>query len=418
MSMVTVQRLATDTVMAVEAGQNLTDVLQRIMSMHPDLSAQERGALQDIAYGCQRYLGSLKFFLRQLVAKQLPAPEIEALLLVALYQLNYSKNATHAVVNEAVEVASVLAKGNFKGLVNGVLRNFLREQKALTAKMQRNDLAKHNHPNWWVSYMKTHYPKHWHNILLANQSHPPMTLRVNKHHADAAQYQTLLAEAGIESKILGDHGLKLTKPVRVDELPHFFEGWVSVQDFGAQQAAILLNPQHGERVLDACAAPGGKTGHILEWAECDLTAIDIDERRLARVAQNVTRLGFEAKLVCADAQDLGAWYAGKPFDAILADVPCTASGVVRRHPDIKWLRQAKDAHKVAKQQVNLLDQLWSVLKPDGRMLMATCSLFVEENEQQIDAFLARHSDARLRKQHVFLPNDRHDGFYYALLQKY
>lgn len=418
MSMAQIQTLAVEIFELVASGRNLTQVLAETLNKHKDLSKQQRGALQDISFGVQRYLGCLKFYLRHLVPKALPAPEIEALIMIALYLLAYSKNAQHAVVDGAVNAASQMAKGNFKGLVNGVLRNFLRQKDKIQALAQQDETAKYNHPKWWVNYLKEYYPKHWHNILIANQGHPPMTLRVNQRKITTEAYLTLLQEKGMGAKILAESAIKLDVPVSVEMLPHFFEGYVSVQDFGAQYAAQILQPKDGEKILDACAAPGGKTGHLLEMANCQVMALDIDEARLVRVSDNLARLGLQAALKCADATRLDLWFDGNLFDAVLADVPCSASGIVRRHPEIKWSRQAGDAKKLAKQQMVLLDALWSTLKQDGRMLLATCSVFVEENTQQLESFLLRHANAHLLMQQTLLPSERTDGFYYALIQKH
>lgn len=418
MSMALAQKLAADSIAAVAQGQNLQDVLAAIRAQHPDLSAQESGALQDIAYGCQRYLGSLKFMLGKMLNKPIDNPQLESLLLAALYQLHYTRNAPHAVVNEAVESIGRIGRGQYRSFANAVLRRFLREKDKLNAQCKYSEEAKHNLPQWWVQYLQNHYPKHWHNITTALQSHPPMTLRVNRRRGNAEDYLQKLAAEGIEAKILDDYAVTLAEAVPVSRLPGFSDGLVSVQDFGAQKAAYLLNPKDGERILDACAAPGGKTGHLLELADCCVTALDIDETRLARVKSNLDRLGFQtASLHCADAQDLAAWYDGRQFDAVLADVPCTASGVVRRNPDIKWLRRPADALKTARQQEALLDALWQTLTKNGRMLLATCSVFVEENDQQLQKFLNRHADAALLQSHVLLPNKHQDGFYYALIQK-
>ncbi len=345
-------------------------------------------------------------------------PEIECLLLVALYQLGFTRTPVHVVVTEAVNVAAKVAQGKFKGLVNGVLRNFLRQQKGLNNLAQKNEEARLNHPVWMIRRLKQDYPAQWRDIVAANQAHPPMALRVNCRHMKADDYAILLSKEQIEATVLDEYCVILTKPVPVSVLPGFASGVVSVQDYGAQQAALLLNPQDGENVLDACAAPGGKTGHLLERAMCQLTALDIDAARLTRVEQNLLRLGLNAKLKCANAAQLSDWYEGQPFDAILADVPCSATGVIRRHPDIKWLRQMPDAGKIAREQVKLLDSLWQVLKPSGRMLLATCSVFYEENQQQTEKFLLRHPDAKLITEKVLLPCEHNDGFYYALLQKH
>ena len=418
MSMALAQKLAADSIAAVAQGQNLQDVLAAIRAANPELSAQESGALQDIAYGCQRYLGSLKFMLGKMLNKPIDNVQLESLLLAALYQLHYTRNAPHAVVNEAVESIAKIGRGQYRSFANAILRRFLRERDKLAAACKYDDTAKHNLPQWWVAYLQNHYPKYWHNIAAALQSHPPMTLRVNRRHGNAEDYLQKLAAQGIEAKALDDYAVTLAEAVPVSRLPGFSDGLVSVQDFGAQKAAYLLNPKDGERILDACAAPGGKTGHLLELADCRVTALDIDETRLARVQSNIDRLGFQtATLHCADAQDLAAWYDGKQFDAVLADVPCTASGVARRNPDIKWLRRPNDALKTARQQETLLDALWQTLTKNGRMLLATCSIFIEENDQQLQKFLNRHADARLLESHVLLPNKHQDGFYYALIQK-
>ncbi|MCG9723654.1 methyltransferase domain-containing protein, partial [Shewanella sp. Isolate7] len=234
---------------------------------------------------------------------------------------------------------------------------------------------------------------------------------------NAEQYQQVLQDANIEAKILDDYAIRLAEPMPVSQLPQFATGVVSVQDFGAQQAAYLLNPQNGDRILDACAAPGGTTGHILELADCAVTALDIDAKRLARVQDNLTRLGFQAALHCAPAEDLSAWYDDCLYDAILADVPCTASGTIKRNPDIKWLRRPTDALKTARQQEAMLDVLWTTLKSGGRMLLATCSVFEEENSLQCRKFLQRHENATLREEKMFLPSEKQDGFYYALIDK-
>lgn len=418
MSLARVQILAAQTMVAVEQGKNLQDVLTALWAKQSDLLASEKGALQDMAYGCQRYLGSLRFMLGKMLDKPIKEAEVESLLLVALYQLNYTRNAPYAVVNEAVEAMAKMGKGRLRSFTNAILRRFLREKEKLNAQCKYDEVAKFNFPLWWIHYLTQHYPQHWHNILAASQAHPPLTVRVNRRYADAARYVAVLAEAGISAKPLDDYAVKLSDAIPVQQLSWFAEGGVSVQDWGAQQAGYILNPQNGERILDACAAPGGKTGHLLELADCEVTALDIDAARLARVQSNLDRLNLTAAaLHCANAQDWASWYDGKPFDAILADVPCTASGVVKRNPDIKWLRRPTDARKTAQQQQALLDALWQVLKPNGRMLLATCSIFDEENGQQLQAFLARHADARCIESRLLLPNQNQDGFYYALIQK-
>lgn len=417
MSLSQVQTLATQTIDAVEQGKNLTDELTLILAEHSQLNAQDKGMLRDIAYGCQRFSGSLKFMLNKMLNKPINNPLLQHYLLVALYQLNHTRNAPHAVVNEAVNNIAKIGRGQYRSFANAILRRFLRERESLNKAAKFDDVAKTNLPTWLLKNLQNQYPKHWHNIITAFQTHPPLTLRINRRHINAEQYLILLNEAGIEAKALDDYAVCIATPVPVQQLPKFTEGWVSVQDWGAQQAAYLLQPQAGERILDACAAPGGKTGHLLELTDCQVTALDIDKTRLVRVADNITRLGFQAALHCAPAQDLKAWWNGKLFDAILADVPCTASGTIKRNPDIKWLRRPSDAHKTAKQQEPLLDALWTTLQSGGRLLLATCSIFDEENNQQCQRFLQRHPDARLREEKILLPNNKQDGFYYAIIDK-
>lgn len=427
MSLSKVQTLAIQTLAAVENGKNLSDELAHIIAQHPDLTAQDKGMLQDIAYGCQRFSGSLKYMLGKLLNKPIENKSLEHYLLVAIYQLNHTRNAPHAVVNEAVNNIAKIGRGQYRSFANAILRRFLREKESLNKACKFDDVAKHNLPIWLQKVLKNQYPKHWHNIITAFQSHPPLTLRVNRRHMNAEEYLALLQEHAIVAKILDDYAIRLAEPIPVYQLPKFSEGFVSVQDFGAQQAAYLLNPQNGERILDACAAPGGKTGHLLELADCEITALDIDNKRLARVAENLDRLGFsyaetrdarfQTNLICAPAENLADWWDGKPFDAILADVPCTASGTMKRNPDIKWLRRPSDALKTAKQQEAMLDELWKTLKSGGRMLLATCSIFEEENSLQCRHFLARHTDARLREEKMLIPNEKQDGFYYALIEK-
>ena len=258
MSMSLAQKLAADSIAAVAEGRNLQDVLAQIRAAHPELTAQENGALQDIAYGCQRYLGSLKYMLAQMLKKPIDNPQLESLLLAAMYQLHYTRNAPHAVVNEAVESIAKIGRGQYRSFANAILRRFLRERDKLAASCKKDDVAKHNLPLWWVAYLKNHYPKHWHNITTALQSHPPMTLRVNRRHGNAESYLEKLAAEGIVAKALDEYAVTLEEAVPVNRLPGFAEGLVSVQDFGAQQAAYLLNPKDGERILDACAAPHPK----------------------------------------------------------------------------------------------------------------------------------------------------------------
>ena len=290
MSLSHVQSLAAQIFTAVHGGQNLSDELSRVLAAEPALSAQDKGMLQDLAYGCQRFYGSLHFMLNRLLNKPVDNPLLYAHLLVALYQLNHTRNAPYAVVNETVRHIGKIGRGQYRSFANAILRRFLREREGLNKAVRFDETAKYNLPAWLKSSLQQQYPKHWHNIAAAFQMHPPLTLRVNRRHGNAEHYTALLQQSGIEAKILDDYAVRLNEAVPVQQLPQFAEGHVSVQDWGAQQAAYLLQPQDGERILDACAAPGGKTGHILEMADCALTALDIDPVRLQRVQDNLTRL--------------------------------------------------------------------------------------------------------------------------------
>lgn len=417
------QALASRVLVNVLGGHTLPQSLARLSP--PDLPPRERAMVQDLSFGTVRHFERLSAVLAPLVAKPLKDSAVRALLLVALYQLIYSKDSPHAVVNEAVKAVVTLKKTSAKGLVNAVLRNFLRQREALLEKaVQSSPEARFEHPQWWIDKVQSQYPAEWQAILASNLTHPPMTLRVNARQARVADYLDQLAAAGLQAEPLGGQAIRLRQPVPVDRLPAFLQGDVSVQDRGAQYAAELLGAQDGMRVLDACAAPGGKTAHLLERAALDLTALDNDGSRLARVQQNLDRLHLQARLVVNDAAAVADWWDGVPYDCILADVPCSASGVVRRHPDIKRLRRPQDIAQFAATQQKILGALWQCLAQGGKLLYVTCSVFAEENQLQIKAHLARYPDARLLPlpglsdhDKQLLPNDQHDGFYYALLQK-
>ncbi|MFC4159905.1 16S rRNA (cytosine(967)-C(5))-methyltransferase RsmB [Chitinimonas lacunae] len=417
------QRNASEVVAAVLDGRNLTDTLNALWRRQPTLEPRQRAAIQDISYGTLRRLGEIRHALDRLLSRQLDEPLLYSLLATGIYQLGWGRAAPYAVVDHAVRVAAQIGTGRAKGLVNAVLRNYLRQREQLAAQAATDAVARWNHPQWWIRAMQRHYPERWEAILEANNQHPPMSLRINRRRGTPADYLARLTEAGIEAQLVGESGVRLVEPVGVDRLPGFQDGDCSVQDLGAQWAAPLLNVSDGMRVLDACAAPGGKTGHLLELADLDLTALDLDRLRLDRVASNLSRLGCSAKLAVGDAARPADWWDGQPFDRILADVPCSASGVVRRHPDIKWLRRPDDFGRFAAQQAAMLDALWGCLKPGGQLLYVTCSVFPQENSEQIDAFLQRQPEARrlplssLPADGQCLPDAAGDGFFYALLEK-
>ena len=405
--------LAARVLAAVHGGKSLSEAMLLISGEAP----VARAAAQDVAYGVLRRYSCAEFILSRLMSKPLTHVETEALLHGALYRLESRADSGPMIVDQAVCAAGELAGGVFKGLVNGVLRNYLRQRESLLAAMATDDEASNQHPRWWLARLRRAYPQQWPSIVAAGNTAPPMTLRVNQRHTTSADYQLSLERAGLMARRIGLHGLVLDKPVTVDRLPGFHEGEISVQDAGAQRAAELLAPASGARVLDACAAPGGKTAHLLEAGELDLLALDIDAARTRRIEDNLKRLGLRAELKVADCSRPETWWDGRQFDAILADVPCSASGVVRRHPDIKTLRRESDIRRFAQVQATILDALWPLLKPGGKLLYATCSVFTEENSAQIDAFLVRQKCVERMLEEQLLPQDDNDGFYYALLRK-
>jgi len=423
-----IQRLACATVATVAGGRNLNSALAALWPRHPQLTAQQRSTITDLCYGTLRFGIQLEAVLAQLLTKTLQDEPLRWLLLVALYQLQYTRAAPYAIVDHAVRCSAVLGKPQAAGLINAVLRNFLRKREALLAKAAVNDTGRYAYPHWWIDKLRKQYPRYYTEILAAGNLHPPLTLRVNRRRISRDDYLQLLAQQELAATAVGADGATLARAVPVERLPGFADGLVSVQDAAAQLAAPLLDAQPRMRVLDACAAPGGKTTHLLELADLALTAIDHDAGRLARVQQNLSRLGLAAALKTADVNDVAVWWDGQPFERILADVPCSASGVVRRHPDIKWLRRASDPPRFVKQQQLMLDALWRLLASGGKLLYTTCSIFQEENSLQAADFLARHADARQlplsgvrtldgTPDGQLLPDNEHDGFFYALLQK-
>lgn len=434
------QQIAANAVNQVLSGRNLTIALPAALAVFPDATPQQRGAAQDLSYGTLRFYGEIDAYLVQLLEKPLTDDRINALLLVAIYQLLHDKADSFTVVNQAVHAVSELKrpapKSWAKGLVNAILRNFLRQKDQLAAKLKSSDVATYSYPQWWVNKLKTQYPEHWQGMLETGNQHPPMTLRVNTQKISMQDYLQLLTRQDIEAKHSGAQALILTHPLPVEKIPGFSDGIVSVQDLGAQLAANLLEAKAGMNVLDACCAPGGKTGHILELADVALTALDSDETRLQRVQSNLSRMNLQANLLVGDASMTDWWNeettTPQLFDRILADVPCSASGIVRRHVDIKWLRREADIASFTRQQANILANLWQMLAKGGKLLYVTCSVFNEENQGQVDTFLQNNEDATqlafgLPENYAsveitqingqLLPTTAHDGFFYALLQK-
>lgn len=381
-----------------------------------------RQAVQDLAYGTLRDYGAPQAILATLARKGIPDRTARALLLCALYELRHERRAPHTVVDEAVSACAKLGLGHARGFVNASLRNYLRRRVPLEAGAAATDSGRFAHPQWWIDRVRRDRPHAWEAVLAAGNARPPMTLRVNRRRIDPQAYLAKLAEHAIAAERIGDCAVRLAAPRPVDEVPGFRAGEVSVQDAGAQLAAPLLDVRDGMRVLDACAAPGGKTAHLAELAGLDLVAVDSDAARVPRIESNLARLGLAAIVRVADAGDPDAWWDGRPFDRVLLDAPCSASGVVRRHPDIKWLRREQDLAGFVRTQARLLDALWRVLAPDGKLLYATCSVFAAENEAAVAGFLARRPDARRLPLPVpddgqLLPDAGRDGFFYAALAR-
>jgi len=424
--MIKTQRIAAAAVGKVLAGASLTAVLRDVWRAYADLSDQQRGAIQDLSYGVLRFYGQLNTLLELLLNKPLWDENLRCLLLVGLYQLIYSKTAPHAIVDSAVSAARDLNNNKVvRGLVNAILRRFTRERTTLLERAAQTEIGRYSHPEWWINKLRVQYPQRYQAILEVSNLRPPMTLRVNRRKISIEGYLELLNKNGVDARQLANGALELAQPAAVEKLPGFTEGWVSVQDMGAQLAAPMLDARDGMRVLDACAAPGGKTAHLLELAEVELTALDVDAARVSLITQNLNRLGFAASQVMqGDVSQPQKWWNGEYFDRILADVPCSASGVVRRHPDIKWLRRESDLFRFVAKQREILDSLWRMLRRDGKLLYTTCSIFAEENRLQVDGFLRQHSNARLLPlppagtvEGQLLPDSHHDGFFYALLHK-
>lgn len=422
--------------MAVRDGQSMTPALE-------DIEAALRPGVQALAFHALRWLGRAEA-LRQQLAKRPPPPEADALLCVALALCCSAEGDTpysaHTLVDQAVEAAKHSpATRHQASFINGCLRRFLREQPELMAHTEKSPLALWNHPQWWMERVRKDHPAQWQAILQANNAQAPLILRVNVRKTTQADYLHALALAGLHAEPVGAHGVILATARPVAALPGYAQGHFSVQDAAAQLAAPLLLEglalpgEGGTRlnILDACAAPGGKTAHLLELLDADVTALDIDARRCQRIAQNLARLGLQARTLVGDAGQPAGWWDGRLYDAILLDAPCTASGIVRRHPDVRWLRRPGDIAQLAAIQAHLLETLWPLLAPGGRLVYCTCSVFKAEGQQQIELFAARHTDALVMPApgHLLpqpegkpgaLPDNslrEHDGFYYARLEK-
>ena len=402
----------------VAAGHSLSEELAPPAEA---IGTASRAALLDVTHGTLRRYGRVQAIVAALSQRGAPDPVLEALLWCALYALDSGRYAQYTVVDQAVKACTMLERWSAKGYVNALLRRYLRERDAIEGRLERDRTARYQHPQWWIDIVEAAYPEQWEAALVQGNGLPPMCLRVNHRRTSLERYTIRLRELGIEAQRIAPDALLLGQRLPVERLPGFAEGQVSVQDAGAQRAARCLDLAPGQRVLDACAAPGGKTAHILEAADVDMIAVDIDAGRAGRLSRNLERLGLKARVEVADVLRF-AESRPASFDRILADVPCSGSGVARRHPDIKWLRRPSDLAGFARRQSELLEALWRLLVPGGKLLYATCSVFPQENDAVVEAFAARHFDAGRAGladggPAQWLPSAEHDGFYYALIEK-
>ncbi|MEQ4909786.1 16S rRNA (cytosine(967)-C(5))-methyltransferase RsmB [Proteus vulgaris] len=393
-----------------------------IPELQKNISDKDKALLQEICFGVLRTLPQLEWIIQQLMDKSLKGKQriLHYLIMVGLYQLLYTRIPAHAALAETVDGAVALKKPQLKGLINGVLRQFQRQQDILNERFQNSE-SHFLHPSWLLARIKHAYPEQWMSIVEGNNKKPPMWLRVNQQHHSREEYLALLADNEISAIADDSHpfAIRLENPCNVNLLPGFADGWVTIQDRSAQRCAELLAPKNKEQILDLCAAPGGKTTHILEIApQAKVLAIDIDEQRLKRVQENLTRLKLNAVVKSGDGRYPEQWCSGMLFDRILLDAPCSATGVIRRHPDIKWLRRNDDIDQLAQIQKEILHAIWPYLKSGGTLVYATCSILPEENIQQVKAFLTSTKDAQCHYQHQCLPEEKGgDGFFYALIKK-
>lgn len=409
-------------------GTTLPEYLNRV-------APRDRGLAQELAYGAARWQPRLNGLAEKLLQKPFKTADkdLEALLIIGLYQLFYTRIPAHAALSDTVGCADALKKSWGKALINAVLRRAQREGQELLTTLERDPVIRTAHPRWLQKSLKAHWPEHWEEICAANNQHPPMTLRVNQRQVTREAYLAQLQQAGIAAQAcaFSSDGIQLDTACDIQQLPGFAEGRLSVQDEAAQLAAHLLEPKPGQRVLDACCAPGGKTCHLLEHEPqiAEVVALDLEASRLKRVQENLDRLQLNAKLVAADARNTAQWWDGQLFQRILLDAPCSATGVIRRHPDIKLTRHPEDITALAELQGQLLDALWPTLAVGGILLYATCSVMPTENREVIEAFLARMPGAREldlglkcgvtqpQGRQLFPQINGHDGFYYAKLLK-
>ena len=408
-------------------GSNLDKSFDAVFNSSKSKSIDiQESQIKALTYGSVRFLGKSRFIIDQLVKNKIENRTVECLIHIALYQLSQEKFNNFTIVNQAVDAAKKIDFRKSK-FVNAILRNYLRSKDDLHALLNQEQVAKYSYQNWWINKVKIEFKNDWEEILEIGNQHPPLTLRINKRNINIEKYSETLINNGLEHQIISNTGLIIKNPLNINDIPGFLEGNISVQDFGAQIATELLDIKRDQKILDACAAPGGKTCNIVEYANVDVTALEIDEIRAKKIVDNLRRLELNANVIHGELCNDNLWWDGEHFDRILLDVPCSASGIVRRHVDIKWLRQMNDLKKFSEMQYLLLKSAWPLLKCGGKLLYVTCSIFSNENRDVIERFKKEFIDVNEIElvypnniKHIknqLIPSENHDGLFYALLEK-
>jgi 16S rRNA (cytosine967-C5)-methyltransferase len=409
------------------SGSNLDKSFDVVFSSNKNNNIEiQESQIKALTYGSVRYLGKSRFIIKQLVKNKIENRMVECLIHIALYQLSQEKFNNFTIVNQAVDAAKKIDFRKSK-FVNAILRNYLRGKDDLHKLLNQEPLARYSYQNWWINKVRDEYKIDWEEILEIGNQHPPLTLRINKRKSNIEKYSKTLTNNSLEHQVISNTGLIVNNPLNINDIPGFYEGHISVQDYGAQIATELLDIKKGHKILDACAAPGGKTCHILESEDVNVTALEIDEIRAEKISGNLKRLELAANVIHGSLSNENLWWDGGHFDRILLDVPCSASGIVRRHVDIKWLRQMNDLKKFSESQYFLLNSAWPLLKSGGKLLYVTCSIFSNENRDVIERFKQefldvtemdlKYPDNIKHIKNQLIPSENHDGLYYALLKK-
>ena len=420
------QWLAAMIVEQVLLGKNLDKSFDLILNKYNNVEIDNLSQIKDMVYGAIRDLGKSNFYINKLVKNKIENRCLEGLLHIALFQITHERSNNFTLVNEAVDAAKKIDHKK-SAFINAVLRNFLRKKDELQQELNEDESSVYSYPNWWIQKVKNQYPKNWKDILTIGNQRPPLALRINLKKIGVNEYSAILDKHEINHTLVGGECLIINIPLGVDKIPGFLEGKVSVQDFGAQLAGHLIDLKKGHKVLDACSAPGGKACHMLELNSIELLAIESDKKRTNKIQENVDRQGLKAKILNEKISSQNKWWDKECFDRILLDVPCSASGIVRRHVDIKWLRRINDFKNFGENQQSLLRSVWPMLKENGKLLYITCSIFEEENRDVIEKFkqdAGNVSELSINfpsnVTHInnqILPSENHDGLFYALLQK-